>query len=120
MDTTQTTNPGQARAKVGGEIGANGEWYEGGKFIATRDNAKRAAAERKAMGRKWEIAPFEYATPPSPTARAIFGQLAFFCFDRSTNTFGEMVGTPDAPAEQIAKWHALRDAFNAGARWFTP
>lgn len=31
---------GQKRAKVGGEFGANGEWYEGGKFIATKDRPK--------------------------------------------------------------------------------
>lgn len=30
----------QKRAAVGGELGANGEWYEGGKFIATKDNPK--------------------------------------------------------------------------------
>jgi hypothetical protein len=35
-----TTTDGQLRAKVGGEFGANGEWYEGGKFIATKDNRK--------------------------------------------------------------------------------
>lgn len=39
MDTTTT----QRRAKAGGEYGANGEWYEGGKFIATEeDTIKRA------------------------------------------------------------------------------
>ena len=31
---------GQRRAKAGGEFGANGEWYEGGKFIATTDHVK--------------------------------------------------------------------------------
>jgi hypothetical protein len=39
MDTTTT----QRRAKAGGEYGANGDWYEGGKFIATEeDTIKRA------------------------------------------------------------------------------
>ncbi|BCQ28725.1 hypothetical protein NK8_69150 (plasmid) [Caballeronia sp. NK8] len=47
----------QRRAKPGGETGANGEWYEGGgKFIATRDNPKRAERSRKAT-RKVEIEP---------------------------------------------------------------
>lgn len=32
----------QKRAATGGEMGANGEWYEGGKFIATKDNPKSA------------------------------------------------------------------------------
>lgn len=35
----------QKRAVVGGEIGPNGEWYDGGKFIATKaDTVKRAPA----------------------------------------------------------------------------
>jgi hypothetical protein len=38
---------GQKRARKGGEFGANGEFYEGGKFIATKDNAKSAP-------RRWE------------------------------------------------------------------
>lgn len=33
----------QRRAAAGGEFGANGEWYEGGKFIATKaDTIKQA------------------------------------------------------------------------------
>ena len=42
-----TTNDGQRRAAAGGERGANGEWYEGGKFIATKDNAKSSGAKRE-------------------------------------------------------------------------
>ncbi len=38
----------QRRAKVGGEIGANGEFYEGGKFIATKDNPKSAPVKFEA------------------------------------------------------------------------
>lgn len=40
---------GQKRAAVGGEFGANGEWYEGGKFIATRDNAKQSPPPRREL-----------------------------------------------------------------------
>lgn len=36
----------QKRARAGGEMGANGEWYEGGKFIATKDNPKSQPRER--------------------------------------------------------------------------
>jgi len=39
------SDTGQRRAKPGGEFGANGEWYEGGKWIATQeDRAKQAPA----------------------------------------------------------------------------
>lgn len=53
-----------SRAKKGGELGANGEWYEGGKFIATTDHAKRFGSTPKAKVSKqqfergkWEVAP---------------------------------------------------------------
>ena len=42
-----TTNDGQRRAAAGGERGANGEWYEGGKFIATKDRTKSAPVKRE-------------------------------------------------------------------------
>jgi hypothetical protein len=37
----------QRRAGKGGEFGANGEWYKGGAFIATKDNPKSEAQECK-------------------------------------------------------------------------
>lgn len=42
MSTTTT----QRRAAAGGEFGANGEWYDGGKFIATQENTIKAAPMR--------------------------------------------------------------------------
>ena len=36
----------QKRAKAGGEIGANGEFYEGDKFIATMDTTIKTAPAR--------------------------------------------------------------------------
>ena len=44
-----------SRAKKGGEYGANGEWYEGGKFIATTERPKAQVKIRGA--RKVEIEP---------------------------------------------------------------
>lgn len=48
-------NDTQRRAKAGGEFGANGEWYEGGKFIATQEDTIKAAPVRH------EISPEERA-----------------------------------------------------------
>lgn len=45
----------QRRAKAGGEYGANGEWYEGGKFIATQEDTIKTAPIRH------EITPEEIA-----------------------------------------------------------
>ena len=49
----------QKRAPKGGAYGVNGEWYEGGKFIATVNNPKRHTISKKAGG-KVEIAPYEW------------------------------------------------------------
>ena len=34
---------GQTRAKAGGELGINGEWYEGGKFLPNREDRPKTA-----------------------------------------------------------------------------
>lgn len=58
--TTNTTD--QRRAKAGGEYGANGEWYEGGKFIATQEDTIKVAPMRH------EITPEELARRESAQA----------------------------------------------------
>ena len=53
---TKTT---QNRAPIGGVIGVNGSFYEGGKFIPSTDRAKRKGSRpRKAS--KVETAPYEW------------------------------------------------------------
>jgi hypothetical protein len=46
LTPTDWTFVGQRRARAGGEYGANGEWYEGGKFIATRESTIRTTKMR--------------------------------------------------------------------------
>lgn len=41
-----TSDSGQRRAKAGGEFGANGDWYEGGKFIATDADTIKTAPRK--------------------------------------------------------------------------
>jgi hypothetical protein len=64
----------QRRAKKGGEYGVNGEWYEGGKYIANTNQPKRFGS-RKATG-KQEIAPYIWEAPPQPGLRAIFSKYS--------------------------------------------
>lgn len=45
-DSKGMSTTDQKRAKPGGEFGANGEWYEGGKFIATQEDTVKAAPLR--------------------------------------------------------------------------
>lgn len=59
---------GQARAKGGGEWGPNGEWYNGGAFIATKDIPKmvREKIERaaRAAGDAVPVGPGTWEVPP--------------------------------------------------------
>ena len=53
----------QRRAKPGGEYGANGEWYEGGQWIANTDHPKNNK-KKYTPSRRQEIAPWFYEVPP--------------------------------------------------------
>jgi len=65
----------QQRAKVGGEFGANGDWYEGGKFINTvPENSKKKGSGAKGTG-KQEIAPYVWEVAPEGK-RSLYRQFA--------------------------------------------
>lgn len=62
----------QKRAKVGGEIGLNGEHYAAGTFICTTTLGKMAKATKKAATRKMQVGHYEWAVQPTPEARPLF------------------------------------------------
>lgn len=65
-----------ARAKKGGEMGANGEWYEGGKFLNTvPENAKREGSV-KAKPRKIEIEPYKWVLAPEGKFASLYSRFA--------------------------------------------
>lgn len=107
---------GQRRAKTGGETGANGEWYEGGKFIANTDRAKGHKVAGRATGRQL-VAPGVLEIAPSADLVAIFPQLTagFFAFDGMT--FGAVINESALNYFGAERLIALRDLFNAGERW---
>lgn len=110
----------QRRAKIGGETGVNGEWYEGGKFIANTDRAKGHKVAGRATGRQL-IAPGVFEVAPCDDLVAIFPQLAvgFFAFNRETLQFGEVVNEVALSYYGAERLISLRDRFNAGERWTT-
>ena len=63
----------QARAKVGGEIGTNGEFYEGGKFLPSTKQPKRSPV-KKVSGSKVEIEPYVWV-PAQEGKRSIYRTL---------------------------------------------
>jgi hypothetical protein len=106
------------RAKRGGEFGANGEWYEGGKFINTiPENRKKEGSQRRGTG-KQEIAPYTWEVS-SEGKLSLYRQFA--------GVFGKVI---DGVAVLMCSEQTLRyfrtsreeaqnliDRWNAGERW---
>lgn len=112
-----------SRAKAGGEFGANGEWYEGGKFINTvAENAKRAAKEAKKATRKQEVENYKWEIAPIAGQRAIYQMLSGVEISNRNRENPQFTLNPNlrgdlATAEYIEVRKARIAAFNAGERW---
>lgn len=53
------------RAKAGGQIGINGEWYDGGEFLPSSPKTTKGEAKKATNGSgKRQIAPFVWEIPP--------------------------------------------------------
>lgn len=106
------------QAVKGGEFGANGEWYEGGRFINTiPENAKKEGSHPRKPS-KVEIAPYEWVLQPEGKrsiyrafagifGKVVNGRLEVLCNDQVL----AYTGTSREAAQ------ALADRWNAGERW---
>ena len=107
----------QKRAKVGGETGVNGEFYEGGKFLPSTERPKGKAKVKKPG--KQQVEPYRWELPPEGKQvifHRIVGTVAQITpnglrpFDRGIAYFGnEVLG------HTVAE---LCERYNAGERWF--
>ena len=106
------------RARKGGEFGANGEWYEGGKFINTiPENSKREGGANRSSG-KQEVAPYVWEVAPDGK-RSLYRQFA--------GVFGKVingVAVLDCSEQTLNYFSVTRDEakclidrWNAGERW---
>jgi hypothetical protein len=121
LPDNEGANLGQRRAKAGGEYGENGEWYEGGKFIANTDTPKGQAVRRLKTGKR-EIAPYVWTVQPSPDHLAIYPTLSGVeIFNRGTGRFefNSNLRSYFASPEAVMERRARIDAYNSGKRWFT-
>ncbi len=110
---------GQARAKKGGEIGTNGEFYEGGKFLPTTEKPKRHGSGKRSTGRE-QYEPYTWAVPPADGLRPVF---------RHVGVFIVLGRDGHASLHPTVNWAYFRtspefgqnlaDAWNAGMRWET-
>ena len=107
-----------ARAKKGGEIGANGEFYKGGAFIATTDRPKGQPKKKyKASGKQiidygtWEV-------PVDESMKSIFSFVQGVYGNCHTGEINEQAVS--FAGEDIKKIESLIARFRNGERWFYP
>lgn len=101
----------QKRAQKGGEYGKNGEWYNGGSFIANTDHPKGQPKPKKLAKR--EVAPYKWEVQPEHGYNAIFSFVGGVWGKYNHETGKMSVFLQDAP-EDIKQ---LIEDFNNGAVW---
>jgi hypothetical protein len=108
------------RATKGGEFGANGEWYEGGKFINTvaenrkREGSSRGSGKQEIAPYTWEVAPIGmkslYRQFAGVFGKVIDGVAVIRNDDQMETTLRYYRTTRDEAVAMIDRW-------NAGERW---
>jgi hypothetical protein len=106
------------RAKAGGEIGINGEHYDGGQFLPNTTLGKMTPRSRSHAPRKCEIAPYTWEIAPEGMAsiyslfagifgKIINGQMIVSCNDTTLVYYHRT-------REQV---QSMADRYNNGERW---
>lgn len=105
------------RAKRGGEIGTNGEFYEGGKFLPSTRLPKRGSSARASANRSVLVAPGELAIVPEGRF-AIFHAIREYVTVANGKLVRKFHEEHPASAYQGAEWNAWLDRmieqWNAG------
>lgn len=106
------------RAAKGGEYGANGEWYEGGKFINTIPKNRKREGSHPRKARKVEVEPYKWVV--SEDGRRSIYQAFVGIFGKLVNGKMEVLCN-----DQVFRYtcvsreeaQAMADRYNAGERW---
>ncbi len=115
------------RAAKGGEYGANGEWYEGGKFINTIPENDKRHGSRKRGVRKVQIEPYVWVVQEGDYRQPLlsFVGIGAKWIDRYDWKKGICVDMPAFESRggvsyyghTIEQMQAICDRFNAGERF---
>ena len=112
----------QKRAAKGGEFGANGAWYEGGKFINTiEENGKREVKKRSKV-RKVQVRPYVWVESDK---RPLYQMVGFYAqwIDSYQPEKGMKPFMPNwkngrDPGMTLEECQAACDRYNAGELFF--
>lgn len=108
------------RAKKGGEVGRNGEFYPGGKFLPSTRLPKGSRPSYSGGDNRWLVEPGILATIPEGSV-AIFPQIMHivaFENGRAVPKFPDDHPAMIAHTESPAHFHKLVALFNAYARHY--
>jgi len=114
------------RARKGGELGLNREWYEGGQFLPNNEDTIKGDRKhiRSSQARKQEIAPYKWVLSDK---EAIWPKVSPVCkfhktgYSKESGAEGwlEVIIEPGAywSEKAIKEFQALVDMWNKGQRW---
>lgn len=113
----------KTRAQAGGEIGINGEFYEGGQFLPSSPmtiNGEMQKTNSRKGSRKMEVAPYKWEVAPEGM-RSIFTAIGGTVARYNRNT-GEMEYLGNEQAENYFGYTSeevisLIEKFNSGEKW---
>lgn len=109
------------RAKKGGQIGQNGEFYRGGTFLPTTKLPKQSPQTNGRGTRRTQIAPNEWAAMPSTVHISLFATLAGVYARLEHDGTLTLVDTASCTAgwydEDLREIEKRIAAYNAGYRW---
>ena len=112
----------QKRAKVGGEVGMNGEFYSGGEFLPNTELRSQHKEKSKAGSKKQQIEPYVWVVPPADHLRSIYGYIAGIFGNVDRNTGKLRINCSDQTinyykADRVVV-EELVAQYNNGERWF--
>ena len=110
----------KTRAKKGGELGMNGEYYKGGQFLPSTILPKMTLKKKSKGSGKQEIAPYKWEVAPNENLRSIYKLIeTFIRIDGKTKKMIIRVSqqTIDYYDIDVNKLQELVDLYNSGERW---
>lgn len=129
------------RANKGGEVGLNGERYEGGQFLPSSENTVKGALKATIRkGTKSEVAPYTWQASPADDMLSIYDRISYLCTDnrreceykqgfnglkltvnkQSVNLTSDGIQPWSDFFENLYQWAvSLAEKFNNGERWFS-
>jgi hypothetical protein len=113
----------QKRAAKGGEFGANGAWYEGGKFINTIEENGKRQVKKRSKARKVQVKPYVWVESDKQPLFSMVGDVADYVdrYDRNCDKikpFMPVFLSGQKTSMTLEECQAACDRYNDGELFF--